>query len=92
VWTDASQIVDTPKEKCKIEMRKVILPTEFKDKKLEPWCCISFDSTDGHSTVCSKEKVRCWEDVRRFGRYLKKKCLTDRFDEAGTDIQLGLQP
>jgi hypothetical protein len=30
--------------------------------------------------------------VRRFGRYLKKKCLTDRFDKAGTDIQLGLQP
>jgi hypothetical protein len=36
VWADASQIADTPKEKCKIDMKKIILPTEFKDKKLEP--------------------------------------------------------
>jgi len=36
VWADASQIVDTPKERCKINMKNVVMPTEFLDKKLEP--------------------------------------------------------
>jgi len=92
VWMDPVTLVDTPKEKCKIDFRKITLPTEFVDQKLNEFCCIQMDSIDGHSTVCSKEKVRCWEDVRHWGRLVRKKCLTDRFEKNGTDIQLGLQP
>jgi len=36
VFTDASTIVDTPKERCKINMKNVVMPTELLDKKLEP--------------------------------------------------------
>lgn len=68
VWVDATMIVDSPKEKCMISLKKVNMPMQLKEQKLHPSCCIQFDSTDGLSTVCSKEKVRCWEDVRRFGR------------------------
>lgn len=68
VWTDATIIADSPKDKCMINTKKIVLPTVLKEQKLHPSCCIQFDSQDGFSTVCSKEKIRCWEDVRRFGR------------------------
>jgi len=90
IWTDATMIADSPKEKCMINLKKINMPMLLKEQKLHSSCCIQFDSTDGYSTVCSKEKVRCWEDVRRFGRYLKKMCLIDRFEKAGIDVKTGL--
>lgn len=92
VWVEAAAISDSPKERCMINLRKVNLPVVLKEQKLAPACCIQFDSIDGFSTVCSREKVRCWEDIRRFGRYLKKMCLIDRFEKQGIDVQTGLTP
>lgn len=78
---------------CAFQVTQVDIPDEVMGAgfKFESYCCIKFNTeSKGMMTMCNVNKPRCWQDIRAFGRLMRKICLQDHLTKAGLPVEPGL--
>jgi hypothetical protein len=74
------EIDDQGDKWCRIKYRGVAVPEEFlaAGYKIEGYCCVQFRVKGATTTMCNVNRPRCWYEMRKFARLIRKYCIISK--------------